>query len=50
MGLSRLELGAVLQHGEHDDGEPARERYPCLAQRRSLGNVERPVFERKMPR
>jgi hypothetical protein len=33
MGLRRLELGAVFQHGEHDDGEPTRERYPRLAHR-----------------
>jgi hypothetical protein len=32
-GLCRLELGAVFQHGEHDDGESARERNPRLAHR-----------------
>jgi hypothetical protein len=32
-GLRRLELGAVFQHGEHDDGEPTRERNPRLAHR-----------------
>src|ERR1700704_3373680 len=45
--LCRLELSTMLQHGEHDDGESARERYARLAQRRSPGNVERPVFERE---
>jgi hypothetical protein len=47
MGLRRLELGAMLQHGEHNDGEPARERNPRLAHRRSPGDVECPVFERE---
>src|ERR1700730_15035828 len=47
MRLCRLELSTMLQHGEHDDGESARERYARLAQRRSPGNVERPVFERE---
>jgi hypothetical protein len=37
----------MLQHGEHDDGKSACERYARLAQRRSPGNVERPVFERE---
>src|ERR1700730_10902188 len=45
MRLCRLELSTMLQHGEHDDGESARERYARLAQRRSPGNVERPCFE-----
>jgi hypothetical protein len=27
-GLHRLELGTVLQHGEHDDGKSARKRNP----------------------
>jgi hypothetical protein len=40
MGLRWLELGAMLQHGEHDDGEPARERNPRLAHRRSPGDVD----------
>jgi hypothetical protein len=29
--LRRLELGAVFQYGEHDDGKSARERNPRLA-------------------
>ena len=29
--LGRLELGAVLQHGKHDDGKSACERNPRLA-------------------
>src|SRR3984893_17775257 len=35
MRLCRLELSTMLQHGEHDDGESARERYARLAPRRS---------------
>ncbi len=46
-GLRRLELSAMLQHGKHDDGKSPRERNPCLAHRRSPGNVERPVLERE---
>ncbi len=30
-GLHGFELGAVLQHGEHDDGKPACESNPRLA-------------------
>jgi len=39
MGLHRLELGAVFQHREHDDGESACERNPRLAYRRSPGDT-----------
>ena len=46
-GLRRLELGAVFQHREHDDGESACESNPRLAHRRSPGDIERPVFERE---
>jgi hypothetical protein len=37
----------MLKHGEHDDGESARERNPRLAHRRSPGDIERPAFERE---
>src|SRR5580700_10659909 len=47
VGLHRLELSAVLQHGEHDDSEPAGERDPRLTHCRSPGNIERPVFKRE---
>ena len=43
--LDRLELGAVPQHGVHDDGEAARQRDPRLAHGGSIGNRQRPGFE-----
>jgi hypothetical protein len=36
--LRRLELGAVSQHGVHDDREATGERDPRLAHRRSPGD------------
>jgi len=43
--LRRVELGAVSQHGMHDDGEASGKRDPCLAHRRSFANREGPVLE-----
>jgi len=43
--LGGLELGAVLQHRVHDDGEASRQRDPRLAHRGSFGDRQCPVFE-----
>src|SRR5207248_10535759 len=43
--LRRFELGAVSQHGMHDDGETTGERDPCLAHCGSFGDRECPVLE-----
>ena len=47
--LGGLELGAVLQHGVHDDGKAPRQRDPRLAHGGSFGNRQCPVFELQRP-
>jgi hypothetical protein len=42
--LRRFELGAVPQHGMHDDREPTGERASVLCHRGSFGDRECPVF------
>src|SRR4030095_10326619 len=45
--LRGLELGAMPEHGVHDDGESAGKRNPCFSHGRAPGNVERPLLERE---
>jgi hypothetical protein len=47
--LGRLELGAVSQHGMHDDGEAPRQRDPRLAHGGSFGDRQCPGFELQRP-
>src|SRR5437764_9319847 len=43
--LGRFELGAVSQHGMHDNGETTGERDPCFAHYGSFGDRECPILE-----
>ena len=43
--LGGSELGAVSQHGVHDDGQAPGERNPRLTHRRSFGDRKGPVLE-----
>jgi aryl-alcohol dehydrogenase len=43
--LRRFELGAVSQHGMHDDGQTTGERDPRLAHRRPFADCDDPVLE-----
>src|SRR5207248_2424452 len=47
--LCWVELGAVSQHGLHDNGETTGERDPCLAHRGSSGDREGPVLQLQRP-
>ena len=47
--LCRFELGAVSQHGVHDDGEAPRQRDPRLAHGGSFGDRQCPVLELQRP-
>src|SRR5262249_25616609 len=47
--LCWFELGAVLQHGVHDNGEATGERDLRLAHCRSLGDREGPFLELQRP-
>src|SRR5215469_3664420 len=47
--LGRRELGAVSQHGMHDDGEAPRQRDPRLTRGGSFSDRQCPVFELQLP-
>src|SRR3954470_20373023 len=48
-GLGRFELGAVSQHGMHDNGETASKSDPCRVRCGPFGDSDCPVLELQRP-